>query len=213
MTLDDFKQWKDDFMNRKEFFAAQEESLRLDKEMIQAPEPEDWYRVFDIDPTQIHTIITGDSIYPYNYCADGLAFSSLDDSTPAMNKLHAKIYKDLGYEYDYGDNCKEKWLERGCLCLPLQLTRTSGRRTLREFHWVNLMLEYLDLFLYDNQPRAFLLLDQFQEMLPIDESRIKETGSLVIIEHIDTLLAAPQNYFQQINAFIKRNYNLNMNWT
>lgn len=213
MTLEYFNQWKDNFMHSKDFIAAENFSIESDKKAIMAPEYTEWYRCLDIDPTKIHTIITFDSVHPFNYCADGLALSSLDEATPAMNKLYEKIYKDLGYEYDYEDNCKEKWLERGCLCLPMQLTRTSGKRTLVEYYWVDIMFEYLKLFLYDNQPRAFLLLDQFQDILPIDYKKTNDLGHLILISKIKDLLTTSENYFEAINNFIKKNYDLNMIWT
>ena len=187
----------------------------VNRKNILSPCRDYWFSSLQFDDYEkIHTIITADRPYYEEFASDGLAYSSIDDADWAMNKLYAKLYKDLGITYDTYDNNKERWKEQGILLLPIELTTLSGNPSYKMNLWRPFTEKVLNYFLRDSQQRAFLLFDQYSRYYMPNLFRGREDDNHLVIQNDIRYPSFMQgDIFNRVNAFVQEHYNIKIDWS
>lgn len=189
---------------------------KLDNEYLLSPAPEYWLRVFDFpDISKIHTILVGSRPYHETYAADGFAFSSTDETNREMSLLYRKLETELGITYDRRDNSKLKWFNQGILPICMELTVPNGHPRYNDLLWFPFVVKVLRYFIEDNQRRVFIFLDKYSRTtsdLFWDKHKRKDFH-LYLQEDIDSTSFLKRDFFSLANNFIKKYYNLEIDWT
>jgi uracil DNA glycosylase len=214
--MDRHKKWREWYENEIQqpyFLKIMETAERFNAHTLLSPSREYWFRAFEFpDITKIHTIITGSRPHCEAYAADGFAFSSIDDTDREMGLLYRKLFTELGVTYDQYDNSKQKWLDRGILCMPMELTTVSGNGICNNTLWLPFTKRVLRYFIEDEQMRAFVFLDKYwwkANELFFDK---QERPHLYIQSDIRDPAFQKERIFTLVNKFVEKNYNYNIDW-
>lgn len=134
-------------------------SVRYDKGELVVPAKEYWNNYLNFDIGDIKVVIIGDCPYREWYASDGFAFSSLSPSAInfVMARLYDKLYYEIGVRYDKNDNSKEKWLDRGILCLPYYPILYHQDESI-EYDLREQSEDVLRFLIEDSRPKAFISL-------------------------------------------------------
>lgn len=189
---------------------------RYDKGELVIPAKEYWnaHLMFpNID--DIKVIIIGDTPFRQWYASDGFAFSSLDPDAIdyQMRRLYDKLYYEIGVVYDRSDNSKQKWLDRGILCLPhTPLIYKNDKDLTKQLRGRS--EDLLSLLASDDIPRAFVSLLSY----PTGNifrilNRAKENGHLVVQVPMTEQEFMKIPIFTAVNNFILTQYKTIIDWT
>ena len=191
------------------------EAERRNKVALLSPDRDYWFDCLRFpDYNKIHTIIVGNSPYPFNYASDGFAFSSLDDVDTEIQRLYAKLYADLGVCYRLSDNTKQRWLDQGILCFPLSLTTPSGKANRYDPLWHPFTESILNYFITDEQMRAYLFFDYTTSYrMPRLFMNKLEQSHLFIQRDIYTPEFMKGDIFNTVNDFIWEKYQKVIDWS
>jgi uracil-DNA glycosylase len=215
MNRDDlWKEWLKNEIRKDYIQRIIEQAEREEKNFIVSPDRELWFQSLEFPSfTKIHTIIIGNQPYHESALADGFAFSSLDDGDVWMRKLHQKIYIDTGMQYDQWDCTKNRWLDRGILCFPMELTQISGKWNQERNLWRPFTTTVLRKFIEDIQLRAFVFLDRYSSNTPnlfYDKPSWPHLCIQSDMRYPD-FMTTP--IFIRVSDFVRKNYEIEIDWT
>jgi uracil DNA glycosylase len=165
------------------------------------------------DIRAIKVIIIGYKPLRDYYAADYLAFSSYDYATYEMQRLYKKIYDDTGQIYNQNDNTKMRWFLQGILPINFELTSRAGDNS-RDKLWYPFTKRIIKYLINDPQPRVFLFFDGVYTMQNYElEQLAREKKHLVYKEDVMSEFFTSKPIFNNVNNFVKRYYNYELDWT
>lgn len=209
-----WKEWYNEELNKDYVKAIIAKAEAENRKEVVSPDREYWFQAFEFPEFEkIHTVIVGDMPYYESAFADGFAFSSWDDGNDIMRRIYRKIYLDTGIIYDQTDNSKQKWLDRGILCMPMELTQLGGRQRQDRRLWKPFTITILRKFLTDIQARAFIFLDNsvsYRDKIFYDKEQWQHLW-------IQADPRGPRFFeipiFDRVNDFVWKNYGINIDWS
>lgn len=183
----------------------------LEKETLITPSEKYVMRALNFSNIDdIKVILTADRPFRESYAADGLAFSSLDESDREMQNLYKLLYNELNIVYDQQDNDKTKWEKQGILLLNRELSQPEGYHNIEPL-WSQFTRNVIRYFLDQEQPRAFIFMDSYFRW----EQELRSNLSpqhLIIHNELKGSFFFNIATFNPVNEFIRNNYSYVLNW-
>lgn len=207
-----WRRWLEEERSKPYYKQIYQELRKLGKDYLIFPDRSLYERVLDFPNIEdIKIIITDSQPTVEPYAADGLAWSSLDLPTHAMQGLYRKLYDDLRVTYDQSDHKKDRWAEQGVLLLNMELTSLSTPEMTPTI-WEGYTLSILQALLLSPQPRFFLFFDEqtlWSELSNPHRHMIVRGEfngrSIKVIE-------GPSDFFRKIDTFTERHYSTIIDW-
>lgn len=208
-----WEKWLNNEMHQPYFLQIEEEAKKMYASQDLTPVLELWYNSLSFpNMEKINVIIVGNQPFYESYASDGFAFSSIDEIDFEMGLLYKKIYKDLNIIYNQQDNTKDRWLQQGILCFPMNLTAPSGVKNYYSKLWLPFTTKVLKYWMHERRPKAFLFFDQYTQNIPKFLWDKKSLPHLFIQKNIRTYDFMNEPIFSRVNAFIKEQYNYDIMW-
>lgn len=190
-------------------------SARYDKGELVVPAKEYWNNYLNFDIGDIKVVIIGDCPYKEWYASDGFAFSSLlpNATNFVMSRLYDKLYYEIGVQYDKNDNSKEKWLDRGILCLPYYPIIYNQDESI-EYDLREQSEDVLRFLIEDSRPKVFISLISYNTKTVTELLyKAEKNGHLAIQVPIISKEFMKIPIFTATNNFILKEYKTILDWT
>lgn len=196
--------WLEEEQKKEYFQRILGQVRKLERDTLLYPEREDWFRPLsfsNIEQVKVVITETRPSVEPY--AADGLAWSSLDLPSHAMQVMYRKLYNELGVTYNQLDHTKDRWAEQGILLLPIELTATSNPIRAQSV-WEEFTFSVIEVLMQSKQTRFFLFLDDQHEWRALNNPHHHPTLSATIYDNTPI--------FSPVDNFVTSHYGVTIDW-
>lgn len=212
----DWETWLKEQEKEKYYKRLENNLLKEMKNYVLYPNFLDIYRAFDITNFEnIKVVVVGDFPYENPHEADGLAFSSIYRFPKALYNIYRRIEDELRIVCDTSNNDLAKWSRQGVFLLNAVLTTRAGvpGSHVGVVGWEELTTRALRVLYYDDKPKVFILLGRLANQCfraaayPVNNNHLILTGAEPTSRYFHR-----QSYFKATNDFIKRHYNVEIDW-
>ena len=187
---------------------------------IVLPKKENIFRAFqECGPDDTKVVIIGQDPYPHEH-ANGLAFSSLEDKTPAsLRNIFEEIDKDIGL-YIERDNNLQRWAEQGVLLLNTVLTVSAGFANSHQgFGWEQFTGHVINYLSKLDQPIVWILWGRYAQTAYDRYSETKEAHPMhkILSSVHPSPMSAHNGFFgskpfSKTNEFLEKHGKMPIDW-
>ncbi len=214
----------------KPYFQKLREDLRQEYRIAKIyPAPSDIFRAFKLTPfEETRVIIIGQDPYPFGNTADGLAFSTRSNDTPAslryiLREVDRDVVKTTNhaeYKNAFPTNSLEAWAKQGVLLLNSSLTVRAGvPKSHEKLGWQEFINFIISNLWQDTTPKTFVIWgSEARNVFSNGVQGLSDTGHLIL----DTGHPASGthgkdkfsgcNHFSKINHYFYRKGLPEINW-
>jgi uracil-DNA glycosylase len=190
------------------------------------PKPNQIFRAFQLtDPATVKVVIIGMDPYFHNDFADGLAFSTQKQETPAslryiFREVDRDVIKTTNYQefkQSFPTNDLSSWAKQGVLLLNTSLTVRAGQPGSHDnIGWTPFIHGVLNCVFNNNNKKVIMLwgkhAKKIMEGIPLDDNDyILEAGHPATAAHGKDLFSGC-NHFSKCNYYLWRNGLEEINW-
>jgi len=190
------------------------------------PNPNKIFRAFQLtNPSTVKVVIIGQDPYPHGLHADGIAFSSQLDETPAslryiLREVDRDVVKTKNYEefkQAFPTNDLSSWAKQGVLLLNTSLTVRAGvPGSHSHIGWDRFVKTVLQILTNDNQYKVSMLWGKDAKLVVKDlnfqpNHKVLEAGHPATASHGKDLFSG-NNHFSKCNYYLWRNGVEEINW-